>query len=78
MINDMGKAARQWPEIIKLTLNSVVLLISFLLLFIAHNDSPESQCFDLALLMYNFMHSILYLGATLKCCTKLITLIVFS
>ena len=26
MINDMGKAARQWPERIKLTLNSVVLL----------------------------------------------------
>ena len=26
MINDMGKAARQWPERVKLTLNSVVLL----------------------------------------------------
>ena len=26
MINDMGKAAGQWPERIKLTLNSVVLL----------------------------------------------------
>lgn len=26
MINDMGKAARHWPERIKLTLNSIVLL----------------------------------------------------
>ena len=26
MINDMGEAARQWPERIKLTLNSIVLL----------------------------------------------------
>jgi hypothetical protein len=56
MINDMGKAARQWTERIKLTLNSSP---SFLLLHIVHNDSPQSQCFDLVLLIWDFTYSIL-------------------